>query len=180
MRRAKKVFDDADDDWTVTKHRYNIYLCMYIYIYVYLYMYIYTCIYLCIFSHIYIYIYLCTYIYICMYVRVSIALLREQVAAVTILRYFTRLEQETRYRFYDRNKIKLIIFWMVRNDRGVCCKLYHVCCTYCLLGNELSTLMCICILHIILCVSSIYLSILGYFHDQLLYLDTRVMGYIFG
>ena len=40
--------------------------------------------------------------------------------------------------------------------------------------------MYICILHIILCVSSIYLSILGYFHDQLLYLDTRVMGYIFG
>ena len=40
--------------------------------------------------------------------------------------------------------------------------------------------MYICILHIILFVSSIYLSIPGYFHDQLLYLDTRVMGYIFG
>ena len=62
--------------------------------------------------------------FVCMY----ITLLREQVAAVTILRYFARLEQETRYRFYDRNKIKLIIFWMVRNDRGlvVNCIMYAV------------------------------------------------------
>ena len=132
MRRAKNVFDDADDDWTVTKHRYNIYIYTYVYMYVYLYVYIYA-----FFTHIYTYIFMYIYIYIYIHMCVCMytTLLREQVAAVTILRYFARLEQETRYRFYDRNKIKLIIFWMVRNDRGVGFKLYHVCCTYCLLGN---------------------------------------------
>ena len=66
MRRTKNVFDDADDDWTVTKHRYNIYIHMYIR------MYIYTCIFMH-FLHTYIHIYLCTYIYtyVCMYVHYS-------------------------------------------------------------------------------------------------------------
>ena len=80
MRRAKKVFDDADDDCTVTKHRYNIriyihiYVHMYVYLYMHIFMYIfYTHIYIYIhtYMHIYIYTHRHICIYICIYVHYS-------------------------------------------------------------------------------------------------------------